>query len=90
MVTRGIRHNFTMKKSTFVFLVSAVGAVIAVAAAAVTLLVVTGKAPSPVTLGALAIIGPLVGIFAGSKFWDDREALRQRALEEMDSDAATR
>ncbi|MFE4195599.1 hypothetical protein ACFRJ9_07025 [Paenarthrobacter sp. NPDC056912] len=67
-----------LNKPVFVALVAAVATLIVASASWLTLLVMRGEAPNPLVVGALSLVGPLVGVFAGSKFWDDRETMRQR------------
>ena len=73
----------------FVFLVTAGVTLLAVPAAWLTAWLMSGKTPSPLVIGVGIVVGLLVGVIAGSRFWDDRQAIRQRIAEDSeDADQA--
>lgn len=65
----------------FVFLVAVAATVIVVPVAWFTLLIMQGETPNPLAVAAISLFGPIGGAFAGSRFWDDRQTLRQRIAE---------
>ncbi|AMB39652.1 hypothetical protein AUT26_05065 [[Arthrobacter] sp. ATCC 21022] len=69
-----------MKKLVFVILSAAVAASIAAATACVTLRMLGTERPGLISLILLAGVGALSGAWFASRFWDDRKAVRQRAV----------
>ncbi|MDO6144581.1 hypothetical protein [Paenarthrobacter aurescens] len=68
----------------FVTLVAAASTLIVASVAWVTLLIMQGEAPNPLVVAPLSLVGLLGGAFMGSRFWDDRQTLRQRMTEDHD------
>ncbi len=71
-----------LKKPTFLALVAVVATLIVVPVVWITLLIMQGESPNPLVVAAVSLVGPVVGAFVGYRFWDDREAMRQRIAEE--------
>ncbi|QQQ63231.1 hypothetical protein [Paenarthrobacter ureafaciens] len=74
-----------MKKSMFVFLITAAAVVIAAPGAWATAWLVSGKTPSLLVIGVGVVEGLIAGVVSGPRFWDDRNAIRQRAAQFDDS-----
>ena len=74
-----------MKKSMFVFLVTTSAVVIAAPVAWATAWLVSGKTPSLPVIGVGVVVGLVAGVIGGSRWWDDRNAIRQRAAQVDDS-----
>ncbi|MFI2565381.1 hypothetical protein [Paenarthrobacter sp. NPDC018779] len=71
-----------MKKPVFVFLVTTVAVLLAAPGAWATAWLVGGKTPSPLVVGVGLVVGLIVGTMGGSRFWDDRRAIRERAAQD--------
>ncbi|MFJ4030248.1 hypothetical protein ACIPWF_23075 [Paenarthrobacter sp. NPDC089989] len=71
-----------MKKPMFVFLVTAAAIVIAAPVAWATAWLMSGNTPSPLVLGVGVVAGLIAGTLGGSRFWDERKAIRERAAQD--------
>ncbi|MFK0003424.1 hypothetical protein [Paenarthrobacter sp. NPDC090522] len=77
-----LEKDCSLKKPMFVFLVTAAAIVIAAPAAWVAAWLVSGKTPSPLLLGVGVVAALIAGTMGGSRVWDDRRAIRERAAQD--------